>query len=410
MNAELQPRIPSITTLERFIAPPGLNGSHGSNRLDRGRKSTEADNDVDAVIAWLSSLTDASDATISSYRSAAEKLLNWSCFSRGKALSSLDDADLQAFVEFLAAPRPALDWICKSGESRDSQDWRPFTGPLSMASVRLVVAAAAVLFKWMGVTGYASMPPIADSRLVRSGLATQGLAANISARGTPRTLSREAWTWVMEVLIAGVEPTSRLAIELMYFANLKVEEIRQLRLADCVAPSSDSVAWRLQLESMTNCLQCVYVLPPLGKSLSELFAAHSAQPSTTLSALEMRQGSELLFGGGGRDRIAGAVRSVLRRAADLAEADGDAQSAEELRGATLTYFRGALESHSGGDRAFILGFIANAKGCRSVTAEYFRRIVLDNEATAAGWARLAEHWQPYSERLALASKTTGTTG
>ncbi len=410
MNAELQPRIPSITTLERFIAPPGLNGSHGSNRLDRGRKSTEADNDVDAVIAWLSSLTDASDVTISSYRSAAEKLLNWSCFSRGKALSSLDDADLQAFVEFLAAPRPALDWICRSGESRDSQDWRPFTGPLSLASVRQVVAAASLLFEWLGVAGYASMPAIAGSRLVRSGLATQGLAANISARGTPRTLSCEAWTWVKEVLIAGVEPTSRLAIELMYFANLKVEEIRQLRLADCVAPSSDSLAWRLQVESMTNCLRCVYVLPPLGNSLSELFEAHSAQPSTTLLVLEMRQGSELLFGGGGRDRIAGAVRSVLRRAADLTEADGDVRSAEELRSATLTYFRGALESHSGGDRAFILGFVANAEGCRSVTAEYFRRIVLDNDAIAAGWARLAEHWQPYSKRLALTSKKRGTTG
>lgn len=121
----------------------------------------------------------------------------------------------------------------------------------------------------------------------------------------------------------------------------------------------------------------------------------------------MRQGSEFLFGE--NPSLAADVRKVLRRSANLAEAGGDTQSSEELRVASLIYFRGALEKHSGGDPAFILGFIANAKSCRSVTAVYVRRIVLDNEATAAGWMRLAEHWQPYSERLLLASKTRGAT-
>jgi len=188
----------------------------------------------------------------------------------------------------------------------------------------------------------------------------------------------------------------------MYFANLKAEEIGKLRFADCIAPSSDNVAWRLQVDSMTNCLRCVYALPPLGKSLSELFEKHPASPSMSLSTPELRQGSELLFGSA--NEICQCVRSILRRSANLAAADGDTQGAEELRGASVTLFRGALESHAGGDSAFILGFVANARGCRSLTAEYFRRIVLDNEATNAGWTRLAEHWQPYSERLSLASK------
>lgn len=403
MTAEDRSSIPSINPLERFIAPPGLDGSHGTNRLDRSRKSIAADDDVAAVTAWLSSLTDSSDVTVNIYRSAAEKLLNWSCFSRGKALSSMDDADLQAFLEFLTAPRPTLDWICSSGVRRSSPDWRPFKGPLSLASVRQVVSTSALLFKWMGSTGYASMPHIADRRVVRSGIATSGLTTTMSARGTPRTLSRKAWTWVQDVLIAGVEPQTRLAVELMYFANLKVEEIRELRLADCVAPSSESLAWRLQIESMTNFWRCVYLLPPVGKSLSELFESHPMQASAELSAMETRPWSELLFGS--RQQIVRAARNVLRNSAKLAAAEGDAQSAEELGGATLTYFRGALESHSGGDSAFILGFIANAKGGRSLVAEYFRRIVLDNEATAAGWARLAEYWEPYSERIALTSKT-----
>lgn len=402
MNAELQPKTPSIATLERFIAPSGLDGINGANRLARGRKSIDADTDVEAVRAWLSSVTDVSDVTVKIYRSAAEKLLNWSSFSRGKALSSLDDADLQAFIEFLAAPHPALDWICRTRVSRDSPDWRPFAGPLSLASIRQVISATSSLFSWLSVVGYASMPSIDGNRLVRDGVAMHGLTANISAVGVSRTLSREAWAWVKEVLIAGVDFRTRLAIELMYFANLKAEEIRKLRLADCVAPSSDCVAWRLQVDSMTNCLRCVYALPPLGKSLSQLFETHSAPPNTSLLTQEIRQRSELLFDSG--NWISHSIRRTLRRSADLAAANGDIQGAEELQHATLTYFRGALESHAGCDQAFVLGFVANAKGCRSITAEYLRRTVLDNEATIAGWTRLAEHWQLYSERLSLASK------
>ncbi|MBD9391446.1 hypothetical protein [Acidovorax sp. ACV01] len=404
MNAERQLHTPSITTLERFVSPPGLDGSDGVNRLAPERKSIDADTDVEAVRAWISSLNDVSDVTVTSYRTAAEKLLNWSCFARGKPLSSLNVADLEAFVEFLAAPYPSLDWICKT-RARDSLDWRPFAGPLSQASVRMVISAMSSLFRWLSVVGYASMPSISGKRRVRDGSADHGLTLNISAAGIPRTFSREAWAWIKEVLIGGVDFRTRLTIELLYFANLKLEEIRRLRLADCVAPSCDCVAWRVQVDSMTNCLRCVYALPPLGDSLSQLFEMQSMSVSTSLQALENRPKSELLFDSG--QWLRPTVTRILRRSADLAAANGDNQSAKELRDATLMYFRGALESHSGGDSAFVLGFVANARGCRSIAAQYLRRTVLDNEATNAGWMRLAEHWRPYSERLSLEAAKAG---
>lgn len=225
MNAERQLKAPAIATLERFVAPLGLDGSDGVNRLAPDHRSIEADTDIEAVRAWMSSLTNLSDFTVRSYRTAAEKLLNWSCFARGKALSSLNDTDIQAFVEFLEAPYPSLDWICRTRAPRDSLDWRPFTGPLSLASVRMVVAAMSSLFSWLEVAGYASMPSISGKRLVRQGSARHGLSVNISAVGILQTLSREAWAWITEVLIDGVDFRTRLTIELLYFANLKLEEI-----------------------------------------------------------------------------------------------------------------------------------------------------------------------------------------
>lgn len=102
------------------------------------------------------------------------------------------------------------------------------------------------------------------------------------------------------------------------------------------------------------------------------------------------------------------AKRILRRSAELAAAGGDQKGAYELRNANLTCFRGALESHSGGDQAFVLGFVANAQGCRSIAAQYTRRTILDNEATTAGWLRLAEHWKPYVERLSLAESNGGS--
>lgn len=397
MNSEHEFGLPSIAPLDRFIAPPGLDGINGINRRVARHKSIAADTDIEAVRLWILSLTDVSESTVVSYRAAAEKLLNWSCFARGKALSSLDETDLHAFVEFLAAPFPTSDWIRRPRVPREFQDWRPFAGPLSLASVRLVLSVISLLFDWLRIVGYASMPSIPGARVVREGFATSGLVANVSARGMTRTLSVKAWFWIKEELSADVDFRIRFVIELMYFANLRLEEIRRLRLADCIAPSNDCAAWRLQLDSMTNCLQCVYLLPPLGESMKQLFEIQSALPFTSLHTLESRQRSELIFDS--RNWMPFAIKSVLRRSADAALGGGDSKSAIELRQARLTCFRGALESHSGHDPAFILGFIANAQGSRMVVGKYLRHKILTDEAIKAFWTRLGEHWKTYSDRL-----------
>lgn len=385
--------------MEQFVAPPGLDGSNGKFRLPCEYKSIKANTDIEAVRAWIASLTEISGTTVTGYRSSVEKILNWACFARGKALSSLDNSDLQAFVDFLAAPYPALDWICRSYASRDSPDWRPFSGPLSKGSVQVVMSAVSSLFSWLDEVGYASMPLIAANQHRRDGFSTLRLTTNTSVACASRTLSSKAWLWIKEVITGGIDFRTRFVIELMYFGNLRVEEIRRLRIADCIAPSSDCVAWRLQVDSMTNRLGCVYVLPPICNSLTHLFELCSESPSASLQAPEIRRTSKLLLAP--CQWIPYSVKCILRRSADLARSNGDKQTEEELRNSTLIRFRGALEEHVGHDPAFILGFVANAKGSRDITAKYLQRKSLDNNAIRSGWMRIAEHWQPYSERLSL---------
>jgi len=392
-------RQPWIAPLERFVAPADIDGVRGDRRWRRKPKMIDADNDVAAVRAWLESLQRANDHTLDCYRNAAEKLLNWACFAKGKALSSIDDADVSEFAEFLVAPRPASDWICTYRLSRDDPGWRPFRRNLSQGTVQQTLCILGLMFSWLSSVGYADMPRIGARSDVRMGYVPRMITANFSFRHHAKPLSKTAWYWVVEYLVQHASDTTRLAVELAYFGNLRWTEIDHLRIADCIAPSGDCVTWRLHMDSMRNRTRCVFVLPPLSGSLSRWFAGLQCQPKVVLSTKEERAASPPLFGAGVSPYQRS--RAALRVAAALAAAGGDATSSEELQTAGARCLRGALESHAGGDRAFILGFIANAENSRRPVSEYMRRIALANDDIVEGWARLAPFWRPYGERVEL---------
>ena len=72
--------------LELVNLPSELNGSVGNNRTVGGRPQISAQNDVDAVRAWLARFID-TRTTFDSYRKEAERLLLWSVTELGKPLS-----------------------------------------------------------------------------------------------------------------------------------------------------------------------------------------------------------------------------------------------------------------------------------------------------------------------------------
>src|SRR5690606_3939128 len=118
-----------------------------------------ADNDVDAVRAWLAEFHD-SPQTLRAYKKESERLLLWAIHERGTALSSLTREDLIAYENFLKDPRPRTRW-CGPRRPRHSQDWRPFEGPLKASSRRQALVILNALFSYLTEAGYLAGNPLA---------------------------------------------------------------------------------------------------------------------------------------------------------------------------------------------------------------------------------------------------------
>ncbi len=121
----------SVPTSSRACCsvPPALDGSTGSNRAIGARAQIAADNDLDAIRAWLSRFI-GTKTTFDNYRKEAERLLLWAVVVLGKPLSSLTHEDCLRYQQFLADPQPAAAWVAGGGRRHPRGDarWRPFYG------------------------------------------------------------------------------------------------------------------------------------------------------------------------------------------------------------------------------------------------------------------------------------------
>lgn len=151
--------------LELVALPVELDGSRGSNRASSGTRQINADNDIDAIKAWLARFFD-KQTTLENYRREAERLLLWSTLELRKPISSLTHEDWLAYQQFLRDPQPASRWIAAEGRKypRTHQGWRPFAGPLSISSQRQAAVILNTLFSWLVNAGYLAGNPLSLSR------------------------------------------------------------------------------------------------------------------------------------------------------------------------------------------------------------------------------------------------------
>ncbi|CAE6816201.1 Tyrosine recombinase XerC [Paraburkholderia nemoris] len=154
--------IASIQPVESLIIPERLDGRDGTNRGDPANSQLSARNDLDAVRAWLSNYAD-TKTTFDSYRKEAERLLLWAVVQLGKPLSSLTHEDLLLFKVFLVNPQPENRWVSASRGKypRGDARWRPFNGPLSLASQRQALIILNGMFTWLVDAGYLRGNPMA---------------------------------------------------------------------------------------------------------------------------------------------------------------------------------------------------------------------------------------------------------
>ena len=191
----------AFTPLEAMRIPHALSGAQGINRAGASRNRSGTDDDLAAVIAWLSRQPADSD-TFRSYRIHVERLLLWCVHERGVAMSSLSADDLDAYRQFLGAP--GANWIRASRHLRRWQaGWRPFDGPLSLASIRTSIAVIRSMFSWMTKVSYLEGNPLelADQPTTSASRETPGALRDPDETETAllvdqadRTLSWAEWT------------------------------------------------------------------------------------------------------------------------------------------------------------------------------------------------------------------------
>jgi len=157
--------LPAIAPLELLRPLPEMDGSAGANRAIGNRSQIAAQNDVDAIKAWLARFAD-TRTTFDSYRRESERLLIWAQVELRKPLSSLTHEDMLVYQRFLADPQPASRWVLKGKRklSRFETDWRPFAGPLSPTSQRQAIVILNTLFSWLVNAGYLAGNPLSLSR------------------------------------------------------------------------------------------------------------------------------------------------------------------------------------------------------------------------------------------------------
>jgi site-specific recombinase XerD len=221
----LAPASYHIAPLESFVLPLELDGSQGSNRSRDGARQIQADNDIDAVKAWLARFMD-KRTTFDNYRKEAERLLLWSTLQLGKPFSSLTHEDWLLYRHFLQDPQPAARWIAADGRKcpRSHPGWRPFAGPLSASSQRQAGVILNALFSWLVSAGYLAGNPLSLSRERRR---------RPPSRMT-RYLDEELWTEVKLTVDALPRESPRerahylrlrWLVSLCYVCGLRISEI-----------------------------------------------------------------------------------------------------------------------------------------------------------------------------------------
>lgn len=214
-----------VVPLEAIATSKQMDGSTGTNRSHSSARQIRADNDIDAIKAWLARFLD-KQTTFDNYRKEAERLLLWCTIQLGKPLSSLTHEDWLLYQIFLRDPKPVSRWIAAEGRKypRTHPGWRPFAGPLSASSQRQAAVILNTLFSWLVNAGYLAGNPLALSRERR----------RRSAPRVTRYLDDDMWREVKMTVDAMPRETPRervhylrlrWLVSLCYVCGLRISEI-----------------------------------------------------------------------------------------------------------------------------------------------------------------------------------------
>ena len=325
--------IPDITPLERIHHPASIDGSAGLNRAVGIRPQISAENDADAIRAWLVRFAD-TKTTFDNYRKEAERLLLWSVIELGKPLSSLTHEDLQVYQRFLTDPQPSERWVMKKRKMpRTDPAWRPFAGPLSPTSQRQAVVILNAMFSWLVNAGYLAGNPLSLSR-------------HRQRKAKPRVtrfLDEDLWNEIKRVIECMPRETNRerehyhrvrWLFSLFYITGIRISEVVQNTMGEffCRRDRDSELRWWLEITGKGDKTR---IVPATNELMVEL-ALYRREMGLHPTPLEGETIPLLLpIGGKQRHMTRSAVhlilKQVFKRTADILRARGPESSAQVAR-------------------------------------------------------------------------------
>lgn len=266
--------------LGEITLPSNLDGSKGNNRAIVNQTQIAARTDPEAIRAWLARYAD-TPTTFQNYRKEAERLLLWTLVELGKPLSSLTQEDLLRYQHFLANPHPSERWIMPANRraSRQNPLWRPFSGPLSLASQRQAMIVLNTLFSWLVTAGYLAGNPLA---LLRR--RTCPVQAQIT-----RYLTDDLWSTVKITIESLPQGTSRdqahyhrvrWLFSLLYLCGLRISEVTGNTMGNFShrINSSGQECWWLEITGKGNKTRLVPVTDELLTELTRYRQSRNLSP------------------------------------------------------------------------------------------------------------------------------------
>lgn len=326
---------------ERLVVPEDVDGTQGTFRAPRASCSLDADNDYQAVNAWLS--LHESAATQRAYRKESERLILWAIVERGRALSSLTTEDAIIYRAFLRHPNPRARWV-GTPQPRSSPAWRPFARDLSPRSVAYALSVLNALYRWLIEQRYVLANPFA-------GVKVRG--AEPSRLDTSHAFTEHEWKLVrvvadgLEWSYGWSEPAAqrlRFMLDFAYATGLRISELVRARLG-AIEVDAHGDTW-IQVIGKGHKRGKV-VLPPLARGALDRYLVQQGLPA---SPSKWRPSTALIgsLGAEGSGISSWRLWRVLKRffttAAEVV-APGSPALADKLRQATPHWTRHTHATH-----------------------------------------------------------------
>ncbi|MGA3889296.1 phage integrase family protein [Ralstonia nicotianae] len=333
-----------VVPWEQLRLPHEVDGSRGQFRAPRETCVLSADDDYEAVQAWLS--LHESPATQRAYRKEAERLILWAIIERDKPLSSLTTEDAVAYRSFLRRPAPRERWVGPA-RPRTSAEWRPFTDGLSARSIAYALSVLGAMFRWLIQQRYVLANPFAGLK-VRGAIRSPELA-------TSHAFSEGEWALV-RTIADGLEwsygwavPAAqrlRFVLDFSYATGLRASELVTSKLGDLEVDAAGD-HW-VNLVGKGHRAGKVAV-PPLARSALD---RHLVERSLPVSVARWNPQVRLIGAAVGESetgittaRLWAVVRRFFWTAAEIIEPDHPAL-AQKLRQASPHWMRHTHATHA----------------------------------------------------------------